>query len=157
MAKKTPKGKTLEKAVQKCNREYRKKRLAQIQKIETPIVPTKAGLIPQLSTVDFIGVLSGGKAIAFDAKECKSETSLPLSYFKQHQVEFLRLWDALGGDGFFLVHFYSLYERHAHRAPMSLICDYWDKAYDDEGRKSIPIHEFNDDWLVSLEDYLGLL
>lgn len=157
MAKKDARGKALERAIQKCNRTYRKKKLAQIQKIETPIVPTNQGLIPQLSTIDFIGVKSDGVGIAFDTKECKSKTSLPLSLLKQHQVEFLRLWDALGGDAFFLVHFYKIHEKHAHRVPMSLICDYWDKAYDDEGRKSIPIDEFKDDWLVPIEDYLRFL
>ena len=157
MTKKIPRGKALEKAVQRCNRTYRKKKLANIQKIETPIVPTSQGLIPQLSTVDFIGVLKGGKGIAFDAKETQNKTSLPLALLKQHQVEFLRLWDALGGAAFFLVHFYSLNETHAHKVPMELICKFWNSAYDDDGRKSIPTDEFKDEWLVPLTDYMELL
>ncbi|MHA2093051.1 MAG: Holliday junction resolvase RecU, partial [Candidatus Hodarchaeales archaeon] len=62
------KGKDLENLVNRTNIEYRKLKLALIQYIEVPIVLTRKGLVPKQSTVDFIGVVKGGRGIAFDAK-----------------------------------------------------------------------------------------
>ena len=148
----------LETRVRKANLRYRKERKALIQKLEVPIRMTNMGMVATLSTIDFYGVFSYnkgrkkiGKAIAFDAKECESSTSFPLKNIHQHQLEFLRLWIELGGEGFFFIHFKKIHQDEAYITPVELIAKYWD---DSTGRKSIPISEFNDKWLISIDDYL---
>lgn len=74
-----------------------------ILKVPTPMQITNRGVIPQKSTVDFIGLLKGGRYIAFDAKETKVKTRLDLSNIHQHQLTFLTLVQNLGGICFFLV------------------------------------------------------
>jgi recombination protein U len=151
----------LETRVRKANLRYRKERKALIQKLEVPIRMTAMGMVATLSTVDFYGIFSYtkgkkkiGKPIAFDAKECESLTSFPLKNIHQHQLEFLKLWNELGGEGFFFVHFKKVHPDHAHVVPLSLISKYWDN---DAGRKSIPISEFKDEWLAEIDNYLEYL
>jgi len=141
----------LEGLVKKANLDYRIKKVAIVQKIETPIVMTSEGLVMKPSTVDFFGCV-GGRAIAFDAKETKNKTSFPLSNIHQHQLDFLDYWSECGGIAFFLIHFTSLYKDKAFITPLSKIHQYWDNP---KGRKSIPIKDFNSDWLVEINNYLN--
>jgi recombination protein U len=141
----------LEKRVNKANLRYRKDKVAVINKVEVPIILTSAGLIPKQSTVDYIGIYKGGTGIAFDAKETKSKTSFPLANIKQHQLLFLEYWEDVGGNAFFFIHFKSLWENQAFITPLSLIKTYW---YDNSARRSIPIIDFNKDWLVNIDTYL---
>lgn len=127
-----------------------------IQKIDVPIRATATGFVAALSTVDFVGVYKFsenplvGKAIAFDAKECMSTTSFPLSNIKQHQMIYLDIFSQVGGDGFFLIHFKKLYQDQAFVTPIELVTKYW---HGNE-RQSLPISEFNLDWLTPIDDYL---
>jgi len=148
----------LETRVRKANIRYRKERKALIQKLEVPIRMTQQGMVATLSTIDFYGVFSYnngkktiGKAIAFDAKECESKTSFPLKNIHQHQLEYLKLWIDLGGEGFFFVHFKKLSPDKAYVTPVELITKYWDNS---TGRRSIPCSEFKAEWLISIDDYL---
>lgn len=143
----------LQSRIDKCNLIYRQKKLAIVNFQETPIIQTKTGLVRKLSTVDYIGIYTDGHGVAFDAKECKSLTSIPLHNFKQHQVLFLEYWDNVGGNAFFLVHFYNLYKDKAFMVPVMLVSSYINK----NNRKSIPIGDFKDEWLVPIDDYLQLL
>jgi recombination protein U len=143
-------GNELEKAANKANISYRKADEALILKVPTGITITKHGAIPQKSTVDFVGILKGGKFIAYDAKETKSKTSFPLKNIHQHQYEYLKYANKLGGVAFFLIHFTTLYESKAFIVPMDLIIRYWER----ETRKSIPITEFKKEWLVEINEYL---
>lgn len=140
----------LEKRAHKCNNTYRKKNEALILKIPVPIIMTAKGLVPTQSTVDFAGLIKGGRFIAYDAKETQSKTSFPLSNLKQHQVEYLKLVDELGGIAFFLIHFKKVYPDQAFVTPMKLIKYYWYER----PRQSIPIADFNKEWLTNVDDYL---
>lgn len=107
-------GKEFESRINKVNLEYRLEKKALIHRIEVPMRVTKQGIIPQKSTVDYIGSIGPeGKAIAFDAKETIVETRFDLSNIKQHQKEFLRYWDATGGKSGFLIWFKSMDPDHA--------------------------------------------
>lgn len=59
------------------------------------------------STVDYMGLYKG-KPVAFDAKSTRDETSFPLGNIKPHQIEFLKVWEKVGGIGFWLVEFANL-------------------------------------------------
>ena len=112
----------LEKRANKANLSYRKTKKALIQKVPTPILYTKKGLIAQQSTVDYTGILApDGKGIAFDAKETKNKTSFPLQNIHQHQLNFLDLFESIGGIAFFLIHFKSLHKNQAFKTPVSLV------------------------------------
>jgi recombination protein U len=119
------------------------------------------GPVATLSTVDFYGVFSYndngkkiGKAIAFDAKECESTTSFPLKNIHQHQLEYLKLWNEIGGEGFFFIHFKKVHPDKAYVTPLELVSKYWDNS---TGRKSIPITEFKKEWLIPIDNYLDYL
>lgn len=148
----------LESRVRAANLQYRKNKIAVIQKLEVPIRMTQQGMVATLSTVDFYGVFSysnrtqrRGIPIAFDAKECESTTSFPLKNIHQHQLEYLKLWTHCGGLGFFLVHFKLLHTDEAFITPVSLVEKYWD---DVNGRKSIPYSDFKKEWLTNVDNYL---
>lgn len=53
---------------------------------------------------DYSGLLAGGRAVAFDAKECRT-ASIPLDRVKPHQLEHLMDVWRLGGLAFVLVAF----------------------------------------------------
>jgi len=101
-------GNELEKAAEAANRRYKVEKKALILKVPTPIVYTNKGMIAKQSTVDFVGIISGGTFIAFDAKETLSKTSFPLKNIHQHQLTCLDYVDELGGIAFFLIHFKTL-------------------------------------------------
>tara|TARA_B100001758_G_scaffold247955_1_gene269092 strand:- start:18790 stop:19155 length:366 start_codon:yes stop_codon:yes gene_type:complete len=115
----------LEKKANKINLVYRKEKRALIQKVPTPILYTRKGLIAQRSTVDYTGILApGGKGIAFDAKETKNKTSFPLSNIHEHQLAFLDIFESLGGIAFFLIHFKSVHKDKVFVTPLSLVHKY---------------------------------
>tara|TARA_Y100000310_G_C20195020_1_gene584249 strand:- start:156 stop:515 length:360 start_codon:yes stop_codon:yes gene_type:complete len=114
----------LEKRANKANLQYRKAKDALILKVPVPILYTSKGLIAQQSTVDYTGLIKGGRFIAFDAKETKSKTSFPLANIHDHQLNYLEIVEELGGIGFFLIHFTQLYEDQAFVTPLSIIKKY---------------------------------
>lgn len=140
----------LEKRATRQNILYRKDDRALILKVEVPIILTSKGLVAKQSTVDYTGLIKGGKAIAFDAKETLSKTSFPLSNIKDHQLQYLSFHKKLGGIAFFLIHFKKLFENQAFVTPVQLIETYW---YGNK-RKSIPIKDFKKEWLIEIEQYL---
>ena len=148
----------LEKRVQKANINYRKNKIAIINKVEVPILVTNTGLIPRQSTVDFTGIYKSiingrvnGQGIAFDAKETLNKTSFPLANIKQHQLIFLEYFQDCGGTAFFLIHFKKIHNDKAFVTPLEFIKKYWDDA---DARKSLPYSEFAQTWLVDIDDYL---
>ncbi|MGV8131293.1 MAG: Holliday junction resolvase RecU [Candidatus Pacearchaeota archaeon] len=148
------KGMALEDKVNKVNLRYRKKNQALIVKKSTPLKVTRRGVTYQQSTVDYSGIYKSKQnvsmAIAFDAKETKNKTNFPISNIEDHQILFLELWDALGGDAFLLIHFTEL--NQVYKLPIAFLSNF----IKTETRKSIPIDQFKKEWLVNLEDYLGL-
>jgi recombination protein U len=144
--------KKFENSIKKTNYKYRKDTLAVIEYHE---IPVKGNILKQ-STVDFTGVYGpNGKGIAFDAKQTGEAKRFPLSNMKQHQVEFLRYWDIVGGEAYVFIQFYNVQGfEEFYMAPISLITNYWDKR--GGGRKSIPIEDFKDIWKRQTKDYLKL-
>lgn len=141
----------LEKIATKINLKLRLNNSALILKIPVPIIYTSKGLIAQPSTVDYTGIVQGGQFIAYDAKECMSKTSFPLSNIHQHQLEYLEMVRDLGGLAFFLIHMKTIYPDKGYIVPTSLVHKYW---YGNE-RRSIPVSDLSDAWLTPLtEEYI---
>ena len=95
-------GSVLEDMVNRTIADYRVKKLALIQKIPTPIVPTKMdkeghitlAYFDKKSTVDYIGVVQE-IPVCFDAKECSTNT-FPLSNIHKHQFDFMKDFEEQG-------------------------------------------------------------
>lgn len=104
-------GSVFEEMINRTIEEYRHKKLALIQKIPTPIVPTKIdkeghitlGYFDKKSTVDYIGVVQE-IPVCFDAKECALNT-FPLKNIHKHQYEFMQEFEEQGGISFILIYF----------------------------------------------------
>jgi len=158
MAKKAAKGMALEKRVNACNLEYRKKKLALIEKLELGFRISRKGIVPMKSTVDYKGMIknSDGVAIgiAFDAKETKSKTSFPLSNIEGHQIEYLRYVKEIGGKAYLLIHFTSLTTDTAFFVPIDFVLKYWDNP---KLPRSIKYKDFDNQWVVPIDDYLQIL
>jgi recombination protein U len=166
-------GNTLESLINITNDIYRRRALAVVEKIPTPITPVRldaeqeniisSAYIERKSTVDYIGAAQG-IPVCFDAKET-NRPSLPLRNVHAHQIEFMRDFSAQGGAAFIIVYFRAYDEKFfmpfedlaGHAGTMSA-----------GGRKSIPIAAFNPlyrieaegaahvHWLPALDTYLKL-
>ena len=124
---------------------------ALILQVPTPIIATKKGLIPKPSTVDYTGVLKGGRFIAFDAKRSAIKTRFDIKNIHDHQMSFLKKVIEMGGHGFFLVHLYNVHEDKAWIVYPELI-DTWKLK-----RSSIPLEALEKERLVNINDYLEFL
>lgn len=134
-------GYTLENIIENVNQEYKRRNIAIIDKVPTPVKVLKvkgnritSGFYEKKSTVDYIGVFKGN-AIAFDAKETSIGTRFDLSNIKEHQYNFLKSWVFAGGIGFLLISFTSLEEEYY--LPFYILDEYWKNSFEG-GRKSIP-------------------
>lgn len=104
-------GSVLEEMVNRTIVEYRKKKLALIQKIPTPITPIKLdknghitlAYFEKKSTVDYIGVVQE-IPVCFDAKECHANR-FQLANIHKHQFEYMRDFECQGGISFILIYF----------------------------------------------------
>lgn len=133
------KGRAFEEQITAACQYYRQAGIATILKVATPWVVIRKG--PRIvnafpsgpSTVDYMGDFNG-HSIAFEAKTTSGKTSVPLSLFEAHQIEFLSAWR---GTAFALV------EASAHHAIRRIsigeLLPWWTGAY---GRKSIPMDTF---------------
>lgn len=149
-------GKDLEKTADKANMRSRQKRESLILKVPTPMLITSGGLIPQQSTVDFVGILKGGHFLAFDAKETKIKTSFPLKNIHQHQLDYLNAVNYLGGIAFFMIHFKSVCEE-VFICQLSFLNNRWD-SYLGSGSKSIKYEDFEENCVkCPPSDYLQVL
>ena len=120
------KGKLTEQMLEATHEEYRLRKLAVVRnvprafvqcgeshyrtwekKLSKMVARTGDGkpLVRMKSDVDFIGILKGGKAIKFDAKEVGNGVSIGLDRFEQHQVRSGIEYQQMGGFGGFIVHF----------------------------------------------------
>lgn len=145
------KGAKLESTLKKVNMKLRLKGEAVILKKEIPIIVTKDGLHAQQSTVDFEGVGPAGKHVAYDAKECNSKTSFPLANIKIHQLEYLIAIKKLTAYVCFVVQFVKIHTDKVYVVPVEFVSSY---MLNPDSRKSIPVSEFKDEWLVSIDSYL---
>ncbi len=145
-------GSTLEDMINRTNEKYADNGLALIQKIPTPITPIKIdkehrqitlAYFEQKSTVDYIGAVQG-IPVCFDAKECAVDT-FSLQNIHEHQVEFMRRFEAQGGIAFFLI-FYS-HKNIFHYLPYEMLRFFWDRAQNG-GRKSFRYEELNPEYML---------
>jgi len=154
-------GSTLEELVNISLEKYRDRHLALIQKIPTPIKPLQIdkatrhitlAYFDQKSTVDYIGVIQG-VPVCFDAKECRTDT-FPLANIHEHQVVFMRDFEAQGGLAFLLLFFsarnefyylpyrqmYAFWERGQNGGPKSFQLAEMDLSYRIFPGNGLPVH-----------------
>ena len=159
-------GSTLEDMINRTNEKYAENGLALIQKVPTPITPIKMdkekhqitlAYFEQKSTVDYIGAVQG-YPVCFDAKECAVDT-FSLQNIHEHQMEFMRKFEAQGGISFFLI-FYS-HKDLFYYLPYEMMRFFWDRAKEG-GRKSFRFEELNPEYVLPkkhgiLVPYLDML
>ena len=158
-------GMQLEKKIDKANKMYaigggfiRKTYVASVHKVPTNVKimsvngPRVTGVKQHGEMVDYVGVMLGGHAIAFDAKETKGK-SLPLANLHEHQYEFLERWYNLGATTFLVVYFKD--EDKYFRLPFKKLQEAWKRA-ENGGRKSIPLSEFENE-LIYMDGILYYL
>lgn len=109
-------GMTLEDDINESNKYYLSNKIAVIHKKPTPIqivqvdyperskAVIKEAYFKTPSTTDYNGVYRG-KYLDFEAKETKSETSLPLKNFHDHQIRHTEAVLACGGIAFVIIRF----------------------------------------------------
>lgn len=146
-------GSTLEEMINSTNDKYREQGLALIQKIPTPITPveidqksrhiTKAYFEKQ-STVDYIGTVQG-IPVCFDAKECSKDT-YPLMNIHEHQVQFMKDFEAQGGIAFIVLMF--THKNEIYYLPFKDVLKFYERG-ENGGRKSFTYGEIDKDFLIS--------
>ena len=149
-------GSTLEELINLTNETYRRKGLAVMQKVPTPITPVEfdgqkrritLAYFEKRSTVDYIGVVQG-VPVCFDAKDTKLK-SWPLDNVHEHQIEFMQEFAKQDGLAFLLVHFCHVDEYYY--LPLETLVEYWENAKRG-GRKSIPYDAFDKTLLIRNEN-----
>ncbi len=146
-------GSELEDLINRTNEEYRKKGLALIQKIPTPITPVefdkdsrtiRLAYFDQKSTVDYIGAVQG-IPVCFDAKECAVDT-FTLRNIHEHQVIFMRDFEAQGGTAFFLIHYTN--RDLFYYLPFRKLEFFWQR-WENGGRRSFRFEETEERFFIT--------
>lgn len=145
-------GSVLEEMINRTNDKYDENRIALIQKIPTPITPIEMNhktrqitlaYFDKKSTVDYIGVVQG-VPVCFDAKECATDR-FSLANIHEHQVEFMRRFEAQKGIAFFLIHFTEKDKFYYLRFRELLL--FWNRSIEG-GRKSFRIDELDQNYFI---------
>ena len=145
-------GSTLEAMVNMTIERYRTDGLAVIQKIPTPITPITIdketrhitlAYFDAKSTVDYIGTVQG-IPVCFDAKECRVDT-FPLQNIHEHQLCFMRDFEAQDGIAFLLLYFTDRNEMIY--LPFKDLAHFWERT-EKGGRKSFLYAELDKDYIV---------
>lgn len=138
---------------------YRKKKLALIQKIPTPITPMKFDMesghitlayFDKKSTVDYIGVVQE-IPVCFDAKETEFENRIPLQNIHEHQVQFMKEFEEQGGIAFLLISFTKTGE--IYYLPYKYL-EYFKERSKNETKKSIFKDELESQYLIKTKNTL---
>jgi len=164
MISRANRGRSLERLLEISHDAYRHQGRAVVQKVATPtkVLQTRAGLkvIREKSTVDFVGVIRGGRMVAFDAKQNREPTRFPFDDRWAHEVEFLRAVSAAGGVTFLVIEHVA--QGRVYLLPGARLLELWDEAKRG-GRRSIPLSMLETcpvvpsapgipvDWLTTLE------
>ncbi len=124
-----PNGKGFEDLLSYVHKIYSRSGRARIDKITVPVRKIGGKMFHSAkSTVDFTGVIDGGRFIAFDAKQTKNDR-LPMSMLKQHQIDYLREINRRKGLGFFFVWFERTDQMFAVFPTDEWLAQYWDKRH----------------------------
>ncbi|MBS4534786.1 Holliday junction resolvase RecU [Clostridium sp. D2Q-14] len=141
-------GDVFEEQINLSNIVYKRKGIALIQKIATPVKVLKrtggriTGFFEQKSTLDYLGVYKN-IPIAFDAKETNEKKRFPLKNIHPHQIEFMKEWTENGGRAFVLVSFVN--HREVYRLDWKDIEWFWNRYQQNKGKRgyaSIPYEHF---------------
>ena len=162
-------GMDLEKALAIVHDHYARTGEAFVGKQHIPTQIVKGGQWAKVigkSTVDYVGLMRGGRFVAFDAKECR-EQRIELSRLQEHQYEYLKEVERLGGAAFVLVRFvlrdklpqvYAVpfeawrWAVEAHGAGQKVLAEklgWWAT-----GKASINVKEMKSEWTVDGVDWL---
>ncbi|MCR5734421.1 MAG: Holliday junction resolvase RecU [Lachnospiraceae bacterium] len=145
-------GSTLEELINRTNEKYRESGLCLIQKIPTPITPINIdkstrhitlAYFDQKSTVDYIGAVQG-IPVCFDAKECAVDT-FTLANIHEHQVEFMRQFEAQKGIAFFLI--YYSHRDYFYYLRFQKLLEFWERMKAGD-RKSFRFDEIEADYEI---------
>ena len=145
-------GSLLEEMLHRTNESYRRKGLALIQKVPTPITPVSMNdnkqitlaYFEQKSTVDYIGAVQG-IPVCFDAKESATDT-VPLQNIHEHQIDFMNDFERQGGIAFILLMYTNRDE--LYYVPLSDINRFWNRMKEG-GRKSFTYDEVDHSFSVA--------
>lgn len=149
-------GSGLEALINETNNKYHEDGLALIQKIPTPITPINIdketrhitlAYFDQKSTVDYIGAVQG-IPIAFDAKECNSDT-FPLQNIHEHQMKFMKDFENQDGIAFFLLYYTQRDIYYYLRFNKAM--EFWNRMLEG-GRKSFRLEELEEEYFFSSEN-----
>lgn len=159
-------GLALEKELQAVHDFYAKHGLARIDKQQVRAAFTGENRMAKIigkSTVDYTGVLAGGRFVAFDAKDC-ADKRIPLNRLQEHQAEYLMAVDALGGMAFVLARFEY---KHVYRIPIDVwvaadLAHHFGAKYATKrvdgwmptGMASLSINDMREEWAVRGVDWL---
>lgn len=141
-------GSTFEDLINHTNELYDEHGLALIQKIPTPITPIEIdkasrhitlAYFDKKSTVDYIGAVQG-IPVCFDAKECRTDT-FPLQNIHEHQMEFMKKFEAQQGVAFFLI-FFTTHQKYYYLRYQEAE-KFWERGKKKDGRKSFRIEELD--------------
>lgn len=147
-------GSALEEFINRTNEYYANKKLALIQKIPTPITPIKIdkehrhitlAYFEQRSTVDYIGAVQG-IPVCFDAKECNVDT-FPLQNIHEHQVEFMKAYEAQQGIAFLLIYYSHIQKAYYMR--FEEMYHFWERMKQG-GRKSFRMDELDERFFLKI-------
>ncbi len=142
------KGKFLEDVINRANDGYLYHGIALVDKVETAaaIKPGHDGgkrvVYKAAPKVDYSGKLRGGVAIGFEAKESEHESGLPLSYFRQNQIDYMRLSVPFGGLCFVVA--YSVTRDKFYRIPAARVLEAWDLWQQNKGKRGYNAIAFED-------------
>jgi len=162
-------GQVFEEEVILTNKQYKRKGLANIQKISTPVKILKTtgnrvtGILDKKSTLDFRGTVKPKIPISFDCKETKDERGLPLKNIADHQIDYIKLSLEVGEVSFILCYMTKSDKRY-YISGQNVIC-YWDRWKANKGKRGynfIPLEVMKEiksrngillDYLDAIKDY----
>lgn len=141
------------------NEHYRRKGLALVTKIPTPIKVVKQrggivthGFFEEKGVLDYLGIVQG-LPVTFDAKETK-EKRLPLKNIAEHQYEYIEDFIKQGGYAFIIAHFAQCGAFYLIPGEFILECR---KRALEGGMKSIGITELPDKYKINSDNLIEYL
>jgi len=164
MISRANRGRSLERLLEISHAAYLRQGRAVVQKVATPtkVLRARSGLrvVREKSTVDFVGVIQGGRMVAFDAKQNRETTRFPFDDRWAHEVEFLRAVHGAGGITFLVIE--QVLQNRIYLLPGPRLFELWDESQRG-GRRSISLSMLETcpvvgsapgipvDWLTTLE------
>lgn len=154
-------GMKFEEIINESNEQYLKRDIAVIHKKPTPVqivevdYPKRSmakineAYYKTPSTTDYNGVYKG-YYIDFDAKQCNSTTSFPISNIHEHQIKHLNDITRHGGIGFLLIQLTRFDEILLLETDKM---NYFLKRKNDGGKKSITIDELRESSYLIKESF----